>query len=164
MAAAYILSHEISRSIIILKKTHITTLLSKRSEAAMVGILSTNAITCSYTNPSILVVRAVDVQVQNVLARVIIVDNLGSFDDTVGAEISCFGGAGEKGTSVSPFDEIGGRVAVDVLEECAVGFVFADHVIGSIDLTILGQYHYNTSERSIPTSDHGHVLGHARRC
>lgn len=105
----------------------------------MIGILAAYTITSGDTNPRILIVWAVDVHVKNILLCLVIVNDLGSFNNPVGAEVPCFASAREECTSVCPFDEIGGGVAVDVLEVCSVCLVLANHVVGSINLTCKGQ-------------------------
>lgn len=132
----HVFSQQIGRSIVILEKSHISALTTKGPEASAIGIGAAHAIARSDSNAGILVVFAINMHVQDVLASFIVVDDLGPLDNAFRAKVACFGGAREESAFILPLDEILGRIAVDVLEVSTVRLVFADHIISSVDLTI----------------------------
>lgn len=134
----HVFGHQVGRPIIILEETHVSALTTKRPEAAAIGILATNTITRGDSNAGILIVLAINMQVQDILAGPVVVDNLGPLDNALRAKVTCLGGAREEGAFVLPLHKILGGVAVDVLEVGSVCLVLTNHVVSSVDLTVEG--------------------------
>lgn len=87
------------------------------------------------------VARVVNVHVHDVAARSGVAHDLGPLDDAVGAEVAGGGGPREEGADVGPLHQVGGGVAVDILEGGAERLVLAYQVVGPIgegDTTAVG--------------------------
>ena len=110
----------------------ITTFEPKRSETALVLKLATYAVADRDTCFRLAVIAAIDVHPQHVLLGGFVVDDLGALDNTIRTEVTG-AGAGEKGADEGPFHQVFTAVAVDVLEVCAVCFVFADPGMMGLD-------------------------------
>lgn len=124
----YILSQEIRRSIVVLEQSNVSRLEAQRSPAPQIGVVSAHSFRRRHANLRFAIVTAVDVQIHDIRSRSLVVDDLGSLHDAVRAQVPA-GLPRQESILKSPLNEIGGRVAVDVLERGALSFVFSDHVV-----------------------------------
>lgn len=138
----HVLSEKVSLAIVVLVDANVATLEAQGAEAPDVLVLAADRIAGSDTNASVLVVRGVDVEPQDVLARAVVLDDLGSLDDAVGAQVAGLLGAGDELSLKAPLDQIRGGVAVDGLERRAAGLLLADHVVDAILLAKPSQWIY----------------------
>lgn len=121
----YIFSKQIPLPIIIHIHARVPTLKPKRPLAPQVRVLPANRVARRDADLGFAVVGAVDVHPEDVFVCLLVKHDFGALDDAAGTSVArC--SAREQCPFVAPFYEIGGGVAVDVDEGCAVGFVFAD--------------------------------------
>lgn len=150
-----VLSQQVRGPIVVLEQAHVSALESQRPEAAQIPfrqqsgldrglatsarrhfrsrtVLAADRVPFGNANAGIAVVAAVDVHPHDILARLVIVDDLGALDDAVRAEVAGRGPR-EQSALEGPSHQIGGGVAVDVLEGRAARLVLADQVESVVD-------------------------------
>jgi hypothetical protein len=121
----YIFGEEVAFAVVVDVDAGVSALETEWAFASYVGVFSTYAVTCSDAYLGFAVVGAVYMHPKHIFVCLFVEHDLGSLDNATWTSVAgcrtC-----EECTFVVPFYEIGGRVAVDVDERCAVGLVFTD--------------------------------------